>query len=398
MTTTITTQVNAADTNANAIRLPFQRKEWRAVSRRWLIFGTEVGGTTKMYYTSAPDSDRTNWATPTYIRDAGAVGVSVWWDGTYAHIYDAGSLTYNRGTCSGSTLTLSDDIVGDVGVDKSFRYQPGGDMGFCVDSNGKLVVSYQWTNVTQKTVRVAISTKSHGTIITDGTWGAYADDEVAAANHGTNAPIVGTILPGTSGNLELLYTINAASAKVKGNSWDGDNWDTPADVSTTAVEFDLPIGSLDKNIHPVSAIMNGDIVEMVFTGISGSDSPVIHMQKDGTWSGETTLDADSSEDTSPLICRDGDDDLIVFWIESDHIYYKRRIADSWDESATDWVDDSGMGITNERLLACEYAVEGSAVQVYWMSDHASENTWNIRTDTLDFGEPVVGPFPTFFNP
>lgn len=308
------------------------RHTFYANGRHWVFYwssDTEISVKTS--------TDGTSWSGATSIR-AGLSGTGenphfdIYFDGTYLHYAitenkgalpnNAGLVYYRRGTPDAAgTITWS--AAEQTAYTNPYAsgypvYTPS----IAVDDSSHAYIAFSYVDNFWNGYCVVTRNTN-----TDGTWATTAGYPYQLLT-GTN-PIT-QITPQTSGKMYVIYGA-ANSAIVYGRAYDGTNWGAQTTVRSNkgSSPFEWYIGSI---------VNYGDLLEYVYGVTTTND--IKCMTYDAGWGAATTIALSQGALVAPTVTSLGNGDLVCCWINSNHVYYKKRIGGSWDASATDWINEA----------------------------------------------------------
>lgn len=325
--------------NAYASRVPHQRSGFKAAGRYWLFYAQYTGAHPySFFYTSSLDG--ATWASGVNI---GTIPLA---DADFDVFYDADAekvhvirntlhtsdqregLEYRRGTPGGDG-TISWDADWQLVIHPPNKV---GDPSLCVDSNGNAWVGYD-ADPEARAIKNAN---------TDGTWSTAA-----------NFPV--TLTSGTNADHEsgaIMCRLDSGAMYAVLHQWGIDRRIDGALFAAGDHNFTIESNITAKDVQATSA----DATEVARVDASGrggkvhitycsTDDEIRHVERtaDGALT-ETVVAAYHADGdySSPRICFDGVDDLVVLWTDSetssqqapdrrvfDTIYLVQRVGGNW---------------------------------------------------------------------
>jgi len=337
-----------------ATAYPFQRKTFYANGQYWVFYSD---GTNLVYRTS---TDGITWSDATDVRVC-AYGefFSIWFDGTYVHYaYAELSIYYRRGTPDSDGAITWSAVEQTVSTTYNKAYYPF----VSVDTSGYVWVGYvDWGGAYHPYV-----IKSGNN---DGTWGATPAGFPYLLTATTGAFAV-EVIPLTVDKMLAVYV--KFENPVKAKRWDGSSWGTERSVTSNI-----------KDDFAFSAVAQGDDVHLVFLKLTSYDIIYVkYTYTSDSFGTEVTVQASATEDSYPtLSINTANNKLYCFWAASPsdhHIYYKKRVAETWDSDPTDWIDESTdtIGTAMRQELTSFYKAFNKKIGLAYMTKVASP--YNVR--------------------
>jgi len=339
-------------TTEYATSYPFQRKTFYANGRFWVFYSD---GTNMVYRTS---TDGSTWTSPTTITSCSAgYGFSIWFDGTYLH-YARGSF-YRKGTPNADGTISWCDSEQDIGVSASYPV-------IAVDSeqhpwilyyggDNCSVIKSAWTN---------------------GTWSTASGFPYQLD---TTYKYPASIVPLSSGKVYVMwgwsYSSSQSGFSLYGKLWDGSSWGSKETIGTILYTY------------TASAVAIGDTIHLVFCRYADPPGDYHLAYLNRTSSGWGTARIIASGRAGPVISKDEDDNLYVFWAEvptANHTYYCKydNETNTWSNNI-DWLDESSQGLTNKYYtLSSFYEKYDGYIGLMYMTKKSSP--YNVKFETFTF--------------
>jgi len=360
-------------TTCYGVNYSYQRKSFYANGRFWCFYSD---GTNMVYRTSV---DGTTWTSATTIKACSdGYEFSVLFDGTYLHYVQAKltSLYYRRGTpnANGSiTWSAVEQTVLTTYNAAEYPY-------VSVDSNGYVWISYteyHYTGPGANDYPFVIKSGNN-----DGTWGTTPGGFPHQLYPDPYTTWRTSVIPLTNGKMLAIYAFTDAGIKVK--SWTGSAWGSEKTTS-----------SLIQDGFAHSAVAEGDNVHIVFLKKTTYD--ILHVKYyyiENIFGAETTIQASAIIGSAPVLSRNPNtNNLYCFWVGSPvqyHVYYKKRIGETWDSSPTDWINESVDGFNDNGALTAFYEAYTNKIGLLYMT--MVGGPFKVKFGFLAFmPQPVISP-------
>jgi len=173
--------------------------------------------------------------------------------------------------------------------------------------------------------------------------------------------VVPLVLPLTNNKVYVIYARN--DGILRGRLYDGASWGTIVQVGTIPTQ---------NYFQGFSAVSSEDIIHLVY--LDNNTNIIYKQYTAGSWSSGVAIASNVSSTSHPVISRNPDTgDLIVFWAENNHIYYKKydNSSGQWDASPVDWIDESIEGLTGNNRLTCAYQAFNNYIGLVYMTGTSS---------------------------
>jgi len=373
---------------SKATEYTFQRKTFYANGRYWVFYVDEN------YLRFKTSTDGSTWSSATSIHAIAyndGYEFSVWFDGTYVHIAYVylvygleWTLFYRRGTPnSDGTITWSaDDQEVYHGTSSVYYHIPM----ISVDSAGHAWIGVLYYNGSINSIYPCVFKNAN----TDGTW-STADGFPYLLNSTADTGWGVIPVPLTGGKVYVVYF--RTKVRPAGRLYDGVNW---GDEEIAA----------DHEVNPwrpncLSAVGEGDNVHIVFNHYSSTGQIYYNKRVYGSGWGSDVLVQDSvPSDTYPTLSIDSSSgDLYCFWVDSDHVYYKKYDSSTgtWDATPTDWIDESEERIYYKDTLTSFYSSYANYVGVLYTTKKSGP--YNVKFAYLTISTGNTPPnAPTLDSP
>lgn len=342
--------ITGTSTSEVATSYGFQRKSFYQHAKYWLFYsnGSDIVYRTCTFLITPV------WSSETIIR-TGTTGYrfSVWANGShvaYADGYGA-DLSYRLGETNSTGGITWCDLEQTVSSD--FAYTPS----IALDSNG-----YPW--ITYKTpynghVNVTKSAWKNGT------WSTDTGFPVQISQGTANANFRQMILPLDGGTMYVLY---GATSRINGSLYDGANWGSPEYISSSSMMLNSFSAVVDSSYNIHLSFLRSTTYDVTYLKRTGSN-----------WGSEVELDADETTSSYTVMSvNQTNDDLFVFWENSDYIYYVYYDGSSWSDTVT-WITDTTV---QSATLTCFYNVTSNRLAIFWST--STDSPRNIMFDELRF--------------
>ena len=359
-------------TIASATDHPFQRKTFYAAGRFWVFYSDG----TNMVFRSSTNGEA--WSSATTVRACGdGAKFSIYFDGTYVHYcyatyIDETPLYYRRGTPnSDGTISWTDEctaVAAESGVNYQLPY-------IAVDSAGYPWIGYH-KYVSSEDGGYAYVTKSS---TSDGTWSTASGFPYQLYSQWG----CWFVIPVALTNQKMYIVYAQESNRIYGKLWTG-SWGSEEKIFDDGVALNLGVSAVNVNddvylVH-LSASQNLQCKKRTYGSGWGS---VESVQSSVGYYSKPALSSDSS--TGTIYC---------FWVDSNHLYYKKRASGVWDSSPTDWVSETNLWETQTAF----YKDYGNYIGVAYTS--GSKSPYNVKFAYLtlaageivekDFADGVIG--------
>lgn len=325
---------------------PFQRKTFYTLNKYWVFYThAEI-----RYKTS---TDGLTWSDATVVCPGGPDGgvYSIWFDGNYVHyVRSTGipteSLLYRRGMPnSNGTITWSTPTEQTVitVADPLQLHEPF----ITVDSEGYPWIGYRWGTNGDRWPNCTKSSLNNGTWQTASGF-PYQLSQLSKTNWAVS------IVPLTQ---QKAYAVYLSVGSVRGRLWNGVAFQNEELIASAS------ISGRTRFAH--SAVARGDDVYLVFLNISLINEILFYNRTYATgWNTKETVQSSVESTAFPVLSINSTNtDLYCFWANSDTIYYKKRVENSWDTDATTWINEADI---REDSLTCSYQTWGSKIAVLWI--------------------------------
>jgi hypothetical protein len=145
----------------------------------------------------------------------------------------------------------------------------------------------------------------------------------------------------------------------------------------------------------LSALPIGDDVYLVYT-----DNLLNIIFKKRTfhvgWSDPDIIQTVVRDTTKPALSVYGASDLICFFAFDNHIYYKKCVDGIWDAHATDYIDESAEGLTDNREITCWPLSYNGGVGLVNLAAHVSP--FNVKFYLLPLAPKIATSISINVNP
>jgi len=335
----------------NATRQSYQRHVFFLDGYFYVFYGD---GTNYVYRTS---SDGVNWSSPITIRadDAQVWRMSLFWDGTYIqYVYGrqappTSPLYYRRGTVSGQTITWDDEVA----IDNTENYRHGTG-GVTKLGDGYPYVAY--TDAYQSggsgnQMFLVKATAENGT-----TWGT-------PQSPGYFAGAYPTIISRGGSN---FFWVCGYGANLRGDDVVSfGSWETID--NTLAANAAFSVLSIGADVHVVwlSKPMMDTTYYIKYC-----------KRSDSTWNPTVTLADNVDSNSNPVMAKDENGNLYVFWFENDKLYLKK-----FDNSSSQWLTKkfrAAVDNPNENTLTCSVEAQDNKIALVWAEGASSPYSIKFR--------------------
>jgi hypothetical protein len=352
---------NTASEYATAWSL--QRKSFYANGRFWVFYSNV---THIVYKTS---TDGTSWTSATAVRNNKNGGFSVWFDGAYVHyvyVDDESNnvIYYRRGApnADGSITWSTEQIA--VGSETGYRKH---DPTIAVDSNGYPWIGYYKSDNSWYCYGAYVTKSSRK----DGVWetapGFPHELEISGFWYSVS------VVPLTGGKVYVAW-VGWSYVLAKGKLWNGTSWGSQETISDYAATRTVD--------HSIVAI--GDDVHYTYLRTSTNEIRYRKRTYGSGWGTEEVVQSSVTSTSAPVLSVEGNN-LYLFWAGSpttNHIYYKRNVAGTWDTSPTDWITETNL-TNNNRLTGFYKQYDGYLGLVYVKND--TPNLYDVKFAYLKSG-------------
>lgn len=171
-------------------------------------------------------------------------------------------------------------------------------------------------------------------------------------------------------------------------------WRTTSGTSTvvqrtlTFIKLNTTVGTSDAiatipTSSPKTFISSSDSSGNLHLAYINSSNQTIYRERTSTWQTAVTLDSNTSNSYPTISLNTNNNDLYVFWIRADDIFYKKGVSPyasgDWDASATSWKSTN----TNTSVIASTSG--NDKVYAEWFDGT------NIQWDQLSLGASNTAP-------
>lgn len=369
----ITPSTVATSTTSYAVTNAFQRKvfyDWNVSKLFWTFY---CDGTNMVYKTSL---DGYTWSSATSIgATVYGLHLSVWFDGTFLHYarFNMYILYYRRG------IPESNGEIDWGGVAEQTVHNGTGDGYYAypsivVDSGG-----YAWIGTVHwnGTIEESYILKNANT---DGTWSNATGFPYHLSE---TSETCGMVQPVPLTNLKVYVIYCYIDAISRGKLYNGTDWGIEESVANYNIQGGFAF----------SAVNEVDNVHIVYNNQTTYQIRYNKRTYGVGWAANDILVQDSVEDnTAPALCIDNStNNLYCFWIKTntDHIYYKRCVDETWGTDATDWIDESTDDIKYGYCLSCFYQRYESYIGLLYLTKTASPYNVKFAYLTILNTSPVI---------
>jgi len=351
----------------------YQRKNFYANGRYWVFYSDGTDG----YCKSSTDGD--TWTSAQAIKTGidRSTRFSIHFDGTYFHYVTAMEaynqpLTYRMGTPGANgTITWAAAEQTILAANATLEYRKP---TVTTDGDGYPWVACDYVGGGNIHAYVLESTTK------DGTWTTAGDSpHDLLVDNGCKAT---SLIPVASDDIYAFYV--DISKKLYCNKWNGAAWEGQESVSVTAM--------LAESYY--SAILNdhSNVIDVVWESVSPYKTHFRERSLTGTWGDTETLVEESAYIDPTLSLIDNDGNLALFYADIDgdnKVYYMYRIAGEWDESGTEWLDETTDTICGHGRLASTAIsnIEGGECIVGLQYMTKASSPYNIKF--VLFGTPII---------
>ena len=358
----------------------FQRKNFYANGRYWVFYsdGTDCFAKSSL--------DGATWGTAQAVKTGitRATRFSVHFDGTYFHYAAAleaanQPLTYRMGTPNGNgTITWAAAEQTVLAANASLEYRKP---VVITDVDG-----YPWIGCDNVESGVGIHAYVLESTTKDGTWTMDGDSpHTLFTDNGCKAT---SLIPIASERIDAFYV--DVNMRLYYTSWNGSSWCSAETVANST--YALIVETL------YSAILNNDVIDVAWiSSVAPFTTSYLYFRErasNGTWAEpiEVTSIPGTTIQTS-ISLMDDVGDVVVFWgnATDEHIYYKSRVAETWDTSATDFLDESvGVIVSGGQLASTVVSnLIGDSYVIGLQYMTGSGSPYSVKFALLDVTLPVV---------
>ncbi|MHC1572061.1 MAG: FG-GAP-like repeat-containing protein [Methanosarcinales archaeon] len=172
----------------------------------------------------------------------------------------------------------------------------------------------------------------------------------------------------TADQVYVLYP--QESNRIDGKLWDDGTWGSEEVIDDSGC---APIFYFD-------AVASNDEIHLVYAKNAGN---LYYRKRSASgWSSTSTVHSVTSAVPPSLAFDPSSGELYLFWSENDHIYYKKRTNGTWDNSATDWIDESSEGLAGS-VVAWHNSYNNEIIVSY--TTGSGLGPYNLKFATLSLG-------------
>lgn len=324
------------------IRMPHQHITCYAAGRHWIFYADKTNN--KRMFTSSLDGvDWKEGLIATNVQtSSGGADFSIAVDGNiihYVRAYAFGGTVpkYRRGILKeDGTIFWS---CGEQIISNS--YKNACDPYIALDSEGYPWVA--WMDYMPGGVGpvVSKSTRKDGIWETDSGFPYELNPDIGYEYCPVLAPL-------SDGKMYCVYTWQYCGGKsgyAYGRMWNGNDWESEETVTNEKIS--------NHYFGKFSITQDKNIIHYVYVSQStGAIKHKTYSVKSG-WSSKSETVAFNVRASSPSLAITNNSDVYCFWVDDDHVYYKKwhNSTKKWDLTSTDWIYDSKM-FDNECFGNC----------------------------------------------
>ncbi len=330
-----------------------QRYSFFAATKYWIFYATDAN------FGFRTSVDESNWSAFTTIRATSGRGydTSVAFDGTYVHYIFAptsvagGDVMYRMGQLNADgtiTWLQVEQLIVDLPVPPPETFST--DPTITVDSNGYPWVGYGVRDNNGPRAWVAKSSTKNGIWTNEAVLFTspykFSDSEFACTNYPGLWVSVTALSDGkvyAIAETDGFHTTFDNERDMKGRLWNGSSWEAEETVASSAS------ANITGGSH--STVAEGNDLHITYSYWAHDPLPY-HLDsyyKKRTygvgWGAPELIQAHTDGvGVSKQVVLSGNDGgtLYAFWMNDpakQHVYYKKRIAEVWDVSPTDWITE-----------------------------------------------------------